>query len=81
MDFWLNSLLEGFVTEFAVDMLKDYNEAKRLFFKQYHGKYLNSLNLWIKMLLCEQGLLRLDVLIFVSGNVWRDWLFAKLENI
>ena len=29
IDFWLNSLLEGFVIEFAVDMLKAYNEAKR----------------------------------------------------
>ena len=61
MDFWLNSLLEGFVTEFAVEKLKAYSEAERLFFKGYHGKYLNSLNLWIKMLLCKQGVLRLDV--------------------
>ena len=60
VDFWLNSLMEGFVTEFTVDMLKAYSEAKRLFFKGYHSKYLNSLNLWIKMLLCEQGVLRLD---------------------
>ena len=60
VDFWINSLLEGFVTEFAVDMLKAYSEEDRLFFKGYCGKYLNSLNLWIKMLLCEQGVLRLD---------------------
>ena len=44
-DFWLNSLLEGFLTKFAVDTLKAYSEAERLFFKGYHGKYLNSLNL------------------------------------
>ena len=60
VDFWLNSLLEGFVTEFAVDTLTTYSEAERLFFKGYCGKYLNSLNLWIKMFLCEQGVLRLD---------------------
>ena len=60
MDFWLNNLLEGFITEFAVDTLKAYSEVERLFFKGYRGKYLNSLNLWIKMLLCEQGVLRLD---------------------
>ena len=53
VDFWPNSLLEGFVTEFTVDTLTIYSEAERLFFKGYHGKYLNSLNLWIKMLLCE----------------------------
>ena len=59
--FWLNSLLEGFVTKFAVDTLKAYRKLERLFIKGYHGKYLNSLNLRIKMMLCEQGLLRLDV--------------------
>ena len=59
VDFWLNSLLEGFVTKFAVDTLKAYIEVERYFFKGYRGKYMNSLNLWIKML-CEQGILRLD---------------------
>jgi len=68
VEFWLNSLLEGFVTEFAVDMLKAYSEVERLFFKGYRAKYLNSLSLWIKMLLCEQGVLRLDAKIFVSCN-------------
>ena len=48
------------MTEFAVDTLKAYNEAERIFFKGYHGKYLNSLNLWIKMLLCEKGVLKLE---------------------
>jgi hypothetical protein len=38
--FWLNSLLEGFVTEFAIDTLKAYNEVERYFFKEYRGKYL-----------------------------------------
>ena len=46
--------------EFAVDTLKAYTEAERYFFKVYRSKYMNSLNLWIKMLLCKQGILRLD---------------------
>ena len=50
MDFWLNNLLEGFITEFAVNTLKAYIEAERVFFKGYHGNYLNSLILWIMML-------------------------------
>ena len=53
-------LLEGFVTEFAVDTLKAYSKVERIFFKGYHGKYLNPLNLWIKMLLCEKGVLKLE---------------------
>ena len=60
VDYWLNSLLEGFVTEFAVDTLKAYSEVERYFFKGYQGKYLKSLSLCIKMLLFEKGKLRID---------------------
>ena len=55
VDFWLASVLEGFVTEFAVDQRKSFSEAERYFFKGYRGKYLRSLNLSIKMLLHEKG--------------------------
>ena len=61
VDFWLNNMLEGFVTKFAVDTLKAYNEVERIFLKGYDGRYLNSLNLWIKMLLCKKGVLKLEV--------------------
>ena len=57
VDFWLASLLEGFITEFAVDQRKSFSEAERYFFKGYRGKYLNSLNLSIKKLLYEKGVL------------------------
>ena len=57
VDFWLASLLEGFITEFAVDQRKSFNEAERYFFKGYRGKYLNSLNLSLKILLHEKGVL------------------------
>jgi hypothetical protein len=57
VDFWLASLLEGFITEFAVDQRKSFSEAERYFFKGYRGKYLNSLNLSIKQLLYEKGVL------------------------
>ena len=54
VDFWLASLLEGFITEFAVDQRKSFSEAERYFFKGYHGKYLNSLNSSITRLLHEK---------------------------
>ena len=57
IDFWLASLLEGFITEFVVDQRKSFSEAERYFFKGYRGKYLNSLNLSLKMLLYEKGVL------------------------
>ena len=62
VDYLLNSLLEGVVTEFAVDTLKDYSKVERYFFKGYQGKYLKSLSLSIKILLCEKGKLRIDAL-------------------
>ena len=52
--FWLVSVLEGFVTEFAVDQRKSFSEAECYFFKGYRGKYLRYLNLSIKMLLHEK---------------------------
>ena len=57
VDFWLASLLEGFITEFAVDQRKSFSEAERYFVKGYRGKYLNSLNLSIKKLLYKKGVL------------------------
>ena len=57
VDFWLASLLEGFITDFAFDQRKSFNEAERYFFKGYRGKYLNSLNLFLKMLFYEKGVL------------------------
>ena len=45
VDFWLTSLLLGFITEFIVDTVKAYSEAECQFFKGYQGKFLNSLNL------------------------------------
>ena len=59
IDYWIARILEGFVTEFAVDQVKRYNEAERHFFKGPRGKFLNSLSLWIKMLLCDHGILML----------------------
>ena len=48
---------EGFITEFAVDQRKSFSKAEMYFFKGYCGRYLNSLNLSLKMLLYEKGVL------------------------
>ena len=57
VDFWLESLLEVFIIEFAVDQRKSFSEAERYFFKGYRGQYLNSLNLSLNILLSEKGVL------------------------
>ncbi len=59
VDLWIGNILEGFITKFTVDSTMSYNEAERIFFKVSQGKYLKSMKLWIKMLLCEKGVLRM----------------------
>ena len=60
MDYWFDSIIGGYITEFAVDTVKYYSAAERELFKGPSGKYLNSLKLWTKILLCEKGVLRME---------------------
>jgi hypothetical protein len=57
IDFWLDSVLGDYVTEFAVDFIQLYSVVEREFFKGSCGRLLKSLNMWIKILLCEKHLI------------------------
>ena len=57
VDHWIDHLLGGFLTEFSIDQFVSYSEAERRFFKGPRGKFLCSMQLLWKMLLCEQGFL------------------------
>ena len=59
VDHWLDRIIGGFITEFAVDTLVSYSEVERRFLKGPQGKYVKSLNTWIKMLLCEKRVMQL----------------------
>jgi hypothetical protein len=54
IDIWLDSVLGGYVIEFAVDCIQSYSVVEREFFKGLCGRLLKSLNAWIKMLLREK---------------------------
>ena len=60
VDFWFNRILEGYITEIAIDTIRSYSEIVRQFFKGLRGRYLNSLKLWKKMLVCENEILRME---------------------
>ena len=60
VDHWLDRIIGGFITEFVVDTTISYSEAKRCFLKGPRGKYIKSLNTWIKMLLCEKQVMRIN---------------------
>jgi len=59
IDHWLDLIIGGFIIEFAVDTSVSYSEAERCFLKGPRGKYVKSLNTWIKMLLCEKRVMQL----------------------
>ena len=60
VDFCIDSILEEYVTKFIVEAITSYSEAERPFFQGPWGRYLMSINLWIKMLLYEKGILQLS---------------------
>ena len=60
VDFWVNGILQGYITEFAVETITSYSEAERNVFQGPHGRYLLSINTWIKMLVYEKGILQLS---------------------
>ena len=57
IDYWIDSILSGFVTNFAINNFASYSKTKRIFFKDPRGNFMCSLKLWIKILLCEKGTL------------------------
>ena len=59
VDFWINSILEGYVTKFIVEAITSYSKVEGHFFQGPRGRYLMSINLWIKMILYEKGILQL----------------------
>ena len=60
IDFWVDSTLQGYITEFAVEVITSYSEAERKFFQGPQRRYLLSIGTWIKMLVYEKGILQLS---------------------
>ena len=56
----MDSILEGYITEFAVDTNNSFSEVEREFFNGPQGRFLLSLQLTIKQLVCEKGILKMD---------------------
>ena len=61
VEIWMDSILEGYITKFAVDATKSYSEAEREFFNGPRGRFLLSLHLSIKMLVYEKGILKMHL--------------------
>jgi hypothetical protein len=56
----LNSILGGYIIEFASDCTYSYSFTKREFFKGPCGIYFCALSTWIKMLLCNKNVMKME---------------------
>lgn len=59
IDYWIDSILGSFITEFAIDIFVSYSEVEWWFFKGLRGKYMKSRKTWIKMLLWKKKVMHL----------------------
>ena len=57
MDFLVDIIIKGYITEFVVDTITSYSEAERKNFQGPRSRYLSLWKTCIKMLICEKGIL------------------------
>jgi hypothetical protein len=57
VDFWLDSIVVGFITEFAVNTSKSYKAAEQEFLRGPRGRYIRSLYISNKILLYNKGVM------------------------
>jgi hypothetical protein len=60
VDFWLDNITAGFITEFAVDTTKSYTAVEKYFLKGPRGRYIRSLYTSIKILLHDKGVMTME---------------------
>ena len=60
VDFWVDSILQAYITKFAVDTITSYSEAERNFFQGPRRRYLLNISTWIKLFAYEKGIFHLD---------------------
>jgi hypothetical protein len=57
VNFWLDSITGGFITEFAVDTVNSYTTVEEDFLKGPKVRYIRSIYMSIKILLHDKGLM------------------------
>jgi hypothetical protein len=60
IDSWLDIIVAGFITEFAVDTTKSYTTTEQDFLKGCIGKYIISMYTSIKILLYNNGVMTME---------------------
>jgi hypothetical protein len=57
VDFWVSTMLEGYIIEFAAENHQSFSWAEEIFKKGARGRLLREIPLWIKVFLMEEGML------------------------
>jgi hypothetical protein len=60
VDFWLNNIVVGFISEFAVDTTKSYSAMEKEFIRGPQGRYIRSLYSSINIMLYNKGLMTME---------------------
>jgi hypothetical protein len=60
VEFWLDSIVAGFTTKFAVDTTKSYSVVEQEFLHEPRGRYIRSMYTSIKMFLYIKGVMTMD---------------------
>ena len=68
IEVWLESILEGYITEFVIDTTKSYSKEESEFFNEPRGRFLLSLQLSIKILVYEKDILKMHLIL----ELWCD---------
>jgi hypothetical protein len=61
IEFWLDSVIAGFITEFVVDTAKSYIAVEQDFLKGPRGRYIISLYTSISILLYDKGMMTMEL--------------------
>ena len=57
---WHENIMEGYITDFPVDTIRSYSDVEMDLFKGPRGRFMLSLQLSIKILICEKGILKMN---------------------
>jgi hypothetical protein len=60
INFWVNTMLEGYIIEFAIENHQYFSREEENFKKDARGIMLREIPLWIKVFLMEEGMMTMS---------------------
>jgi len=54
VDFWVNTIVEGYIIEFVIERYQSFLETEVVFKSILGGRLMRDVSLWIKMFMVEE---------------------------